>query len=94
MDNFAVGGKGGYVVTQDVPNQLPFAPPGWENSTVLAGASERPTPKGPTSAAIGEGKGKLGRGSLYIGTNGGAFNYLSGNFTVGGTISRVDIEKF
>lgn len=29
-----------------------------------------------------------------MGTNGGALNYLSGNFTVGGTISRVDIEKF
>lgn len=94
VDDFAVGGKGGYFVTQDVPNQLSFVPPGGGNASVLVGANDRPGLKGPTSAAIGKGKGKLGRGSLYIGTNGGALNYLSGNFTVGGTISRVDIEKF
>lgn len=94
VDDFAVGGKGGYFVTQDVPNQLSFVPPGGGNASVLVGTNDRPGLKGPTSAAIGKGKGKLGRGGLYIGTNGGALNYLSGNFTVGGTISRVDIEKF
>lgn len=94
VDDFAVGGKGGYFVTQDVPNQLSFVPPGGGNASVLVGANDRPGLKGPTSAAIGKGKRKVGRGSLYIGTNGGALNYLSGNFTVGGTISRVDIEKF
>lgn len=73
-----VGGKFGYVVTQDVPNQLSFVRPSWENSAVLVGTSDRPGLKGPTSAAIAEGKGKLVRGSLYIGTNGGAFNYSSG----------------
>lgn len=86
VDNFAVEGNGGYVVTQDVPNQLSFVRPCWENSSVLVGTNDRPGLKGPTIAAIGEGKGKLGRGSLYIGSNGGAYNYLSGNFTVGGTI--------
>lgn len=93
-DDFAVGRKGGFFVTQDVPNQLSFVPPGGGNATVLVGANDRPGLKGPTSAAIGKGKGRLGRGSLYVGTNGGALNYLNSNFTVGGTLSRVDIEKF
>lgn len=93
-DDFAIGRKGGFFVTQDAPNQLSFVPPGGGDATVLVGANDRPGLKGPTSAAIGKGKGNLGRWSLYVGTNGGALNYPSGNFTVGGTISRVDIEKF
>lgn len=93
-DDFAIGRKGGFFVTQDVPNQLSFVPPGGGNATVLVGANDRPGLKGPTSAVIGKGKGKLGRVSLYVGTNGGALTYLSGNTTIGGTISRVDIEKF
>ena len=93
-DDFAVGRKGGFFVAQNLPNQLSFVPLGGGNATVLVGPNDRPGLKGPTSAAIGKGKGKLGEGSLYVGTNGGGLNYLSGNVTVGGTISRVDIEKF
>lgn len=42
-DDFAVGEKGGYVVTQEsgcahaAPNELSFVPPGLGNSTVLLG---------------------------------------------------------
>lgn len=93
-DDFAIGRKGGFFVAQNLRNQLSFVPPGGGNATVLVGANDRPGLKGPTSAAIGKGKGKLGRWSLYVGTNGGTLNYLSRNFTAGGTISRVDIEKF
>lgn len=93
-DDFAIGRKGEFFVTQDALNQLSFVPPGGGVATVLVGANDRPGLKGPTSAAVGKGKGKLGRRSLYVGTNGGALNYLNGNLTVGGTISRVDIEKF
>lgn len=93
-DDFAVELKLGFFVTQNGPDQLSFVPPDGGKATVVVGAEDRPGLKGPTSAAIGKGKGKLGKGSLYVGTNGGAANYLSGNVTVRGTISRIDIEKF
>ena len=92
-DDFAVG-KVGFFVTQNGPNQLSFVPPGGGKALVLVGPNDQPGLKGPTSAAIGKGKGKLGRGSLYVGTSGGLLNYQSANVTVGGTISRVEIEKF
>ena len=94
-DDFAVGRKVGFFVAQNPVDQLSFVPPGGGNATVLVGPNDQPGLKGPTSPAIGKGKGKLGKGSLYVGTNGGALNYFSETvITVGGTISRVDIEKF
>lgn len=92
-DDFAVGRKVGFFVTQNGPDQLSFVPPAGGKATVLVGSNDQPGLKGPTSAAIGKGKGKLGRKSLYVGTNGGLASYLSGNLTVGGTISRVDIGE-
>ena len=91
-DDFAVG-KVGFFVTQNGPNQLSFVPPGGGKALVLVGPNDQPGLKGPNSAAIGKGKGKLGRGSLYVGTSGGLLDYQSANVTVRGTISRVEIEK-
>ena len=91
-DDFAIG-KVGFFVAQNGPNQLSFVRPSGGKASVLVGANDRPGLKGPTSAAFGRGNGKLGRGSLYVGTNGGLSNYLSANVTVRGTISRIEIEK-
>ena len=92
-DDFAAGSKEGFFVSQDGPNQLFFVPPGEGKATVLVGTNDRLGLKGPTSTAIGRGKGKLRRRSLYVETNGGLSNYLSGYITVRGTISKVDLEK-
>lgn len=94
-DDFAVGPPTlGFFVPQNGPDQLSFVPPGGGKATVVVGAKDQPGLKGPTSAAIGKGNGKLGRGSLYVGTNGGVTNFLRGSVTARGTISRIDIEKF
>ena len=92
-DDFAVSRKGGFFVTQNGPDQLSFVPPAGGKATVLVGSNDQPGLKGPTSAAIGKRKGELRRGSLYVGTNDGLASYLSGNVTVRGTISRVDIGE-
>lgn len=94
VDDFAVGPKVGFFVAQNGLDRLAFVPPAGGNATILVRSTDQPGLKGPTSAAIGKGKGKLGRESLYVGTNGGLASYLSGNATVGGTISRLDIGEF
>ncbi|MCJ1345354.1 hypothetical protein MMC31_003561 [Peltigera leucophlebia] len=94
-DDFAVGPPTlGIFVSQNGPDQLSFVPPGGGKATVVVGAKDQPGLKGPTSAAIGKGNTKLGRGTLYVGTNGGVASYLNGSVTARGTISRIDIEKF
>lgn len=102
VDDFAVFGpkKIGFFVAQNGLDQLSFVPPapaaaGGKPKTVLVlvRPNDQPGLKGPNSAAIGKGKGKLGRESLYVATNGGLASHLSGNLTVGGTISRLDIGK-
>ena len=94
VDDFAVVRKVGFFVAQNGLDQLSFVSPAGGNATVLVRSTDQPGLKGPTSPAIGRGKGKLGRESLYVGTNGGAASYLSGNFTARGTISRLDIGEF
>lgn len=84
--------KIGFFVAQNGLDQLSFVPPpaaGGKTKTirVLVRLNDQPGLMRPTSAAIGKGKGKLGRESLYVATNGGLASYLSGNFTDEGIIS-------
>ncbi|KAL8825594.1 MAG: hypothetical protein Q9170_007738 [Blastenia crenularia] len=89
-DDFALDAKGQAYITVNAENEMAKVKvPGGE-TTVLAGSPEdTSTIAGPTAAAFG--RGLIDKTSLYISSSGGIAGYISGNFTVGGRISRIDL---
>jgi hypothetical protein len=61
-------------------------------TSVLAGGPPGIAFSGPTSARWGKTARDRRRGSLYVSTIGGLQQYLEGNVTIGGAVSRVDLR--
>ena len=81
---------GNAFVAQRNPNGIGFLSPlGASSGKVLAGSANSTALPGPTACLFG--RTPLDEGSLYVTTTGGEAEYLSGDFTVGGTVSRIDI---
>ena len=88
-NDFAISQNGDFLITQEGPNQLNFLPRGGAGSvTVLVNSNDVAGLVGTTAARFG--RGRSDRQSLYVTSNGGAQGYASGNFKVGGRVSRVD----
>ncbi|KAI4115550.1 MAG: hypothetical protein LQ338_007843, partial [Usnochroma carphineum] len=83
-DDFAVDGRGNAYVCVNSRDEVVKVEVGGGGVTVLAGVA------GPTSVAFGRGGG-VDRRSLYVSSDGGIPGYVSGNFTVGGRVSRIDV---
>lgn len=82
LDDFTFDEHGNAFIA-DCTNKIAFVPPRGE----LMDIAEVP---GPTAAPFG--RTPLDCGSLYAATSGGHVNVEAGNATMGGSISRIDIE--
>ena len=83
---------GNAFVAQKNRNGIGFlGPQGRSSSEVVAGSANSTALPGPTACQLG--RTLLDEGSLYVTTNGGEAGYLSGNFTTGGAVSRIDVAN-
>ncbi len=89
-DDFALDAKGQAYVGLNAANEIAKVEVPSGKVTVLAGSpQDQVTIAGPASAAFG--RTALDKKSLYIVSNGGLQGYATGNFTVGGRVSRIDL---
>ncbi|KAL8898671.1 MAG: hypothetical protein Q9207_006588 [Kuettlingeria erythrocarpa] len=89
-DDFALDAKGQAYVALNGENEVAKVEVPSGKVTVLAGSpQDQVTIAGPASAAFG--RTVLDKKSLYIVSNGGLQGYTTGNFTVGGRVSRIDL---
>lgn len=90
-DDFSLGARGQAFVALNGANALVRVSK--EGAvTRLAGGAPGSVLAGPTATALGRGEGD--RRSVYISTSGGVQEYVTGNVTVAGTISRVDLKGY
>ena len=89
-DDFQFDNKGDAFVALNSANSLGFIAAGSTDSVVvLAGSQDSFVLAGPTACQFG--RTLLDEGSLYVSSTGGVAAYKTGNFTVGGRISRIDV---
>ncbi|KAI4178627.1 MAG: hypothetical protein LQ346_007379 [Caloplaca aetnensis] len=89
-DDFALDAKGKAYVALNGANEVAKVDVPSGKVTVLAGSpQDQVTIAGPASAAFG--RTLLDKKSLYIVSDGGLQGYITGNFTVGGRVSRIDL---
>ena len=93
IDDFLLDGKGNaYLNLNDANSEAKLKLEG-AVETVLAGSpQDKTTLAGPTACRFR--RTKLNGTNLYISTNGGTAGYRTGNFTVGGRISRIDLDGY
>ncbi|KAL9601938.1 MAG: hypothetical protein Q9219_002162 [cf. Caloplaca sp. 3 TL-2023] len=93
VDDFALDARGQAYLTLNAENEVAKVTVPEGEATVLAGSPEDVvTVAGPAAAAFG--RGLVDRASLYVVTNGGISGYSSGNFSVGGRVSRIDVGLY
>lgn len=96
-DDFSLAPSGGNtvaVIAQNSGNRLGVVKNGVYTEVAGSNAAKGSVLLGPTAVEFARGGGRKGRNNkkVYISTNGGVLQYLSGNFTVPGTISSVDLS--
>ncbi|KAL8921530.1 MAG: hypothetical protein Q9208_005684 [Pyrenodesmia sp. 3 TL-2023] len=92
-DDFVLDAKGQAYVGLNVQNEVAKVEVPSGKVTVLAGSpQDQVTIAGPASAAFG--RTVLDKKSLYVVSNGGLQGYITGNFTVGGRVSRIDLGLY
>ena len=90
-DDFVFNKKGNAFISQNSQNDLVFLDPKGGSKTVIAGSLDSTTLAGPSACQFG--RTLFDKNSLYVTTDGGLAGYITGNFTVGGTVSRIDVGK-
>lgn len=99
-DDFTIDFRGNVWLTNDVLGQLDLLPgaalpgaPTTDFKVVSGTGDQRNKLLGPTAAQFGTKREDLGRGSLYVVTNGGPAFYPPRNWTTGGQLLRFDTVK-
>lgn len=96
-DDFSLAPSGGNVavIAQDSPNRLGVVKNGVYTEVAGNNAAQGSVLLGPTAVRFAR-VGRNGRNNkkVYISTNGGVLQYLSGNITAPGTISSVDLSGY
>ncbi|KAL9033691.1 MAG: hypothetical protein Q9214_007392 [Letrouitia sp. 1 TL-2023] len=88
-DDFTLDSKGNTFIALGSQNELGYVPAAGGSVAVVAGStSDTKTLAGPTAVQFG--RRSTDQGSVYVSTNGGVEGYITGNFTIGGTVTRVD----
>jgi len=87
-DDFTFGARGDLFIA-DALGTLDFVGPHGSSGAVLAGNANSSALAGPSACRFG--RTTLDEGSLYISTTGGDSQYASRDYTLGGSISRVDV---
>lgn len=97
-DDFSLAPSGGNVavIAQNSPNKLGLVRNGVYTEVAGNNAAIGSVLMGPTAVEFARGGGRKGRHNkkVYISTTGGAAQYFSGNITVPGTISSVDLSVY
>ena len=90
LDDFIFDKNGDAFLALGTPNELGELPAGETTPIILVGSpSDTTTLAGPTACEFG--RTASDSSSLYISSTGGQAGYSTGNFTVGGRISRVQV---
>lgn len=97
-DDFSLAPSGGNaaVIAQNSPNKLGLVRNGVYTEVAGNNAVKGSVLAGPTAVEFARGGGRKGRHNkkVYISTTGGTAQYFSGNITVPGTISSVDLSEY
>ena len=90
IDDFIFDRKGNAYLNYNAQNsEVKLTLPEGKKTLLAGSVNDTTTLAGPTACAFG--RSILDKTSLYITTTGGVAGYVTGNFTVGGTISRIDV---
>ncbi|KAI4212685.1 MAG: hypothetical protein LQ351_004576 [Letrouitia transgressa] len=91
-DDFTLDNKGNAFIALGSQNELGYVPAAGGSVAVLVGStSDTKTLAGPTAVQFD--RRSIDQSSVYISTNGGIERYITGNFTIGGTVTRVDFAS-
>ena len=97
-DDFSLAPFGGKfaIIAQNSPNKLGLVKNGVYTEVAGLNAAKGSVLLGPTAVEFARGGGRKGRHNkkVYITTTGGVAQYLSGNITIPGTISSVDLSGY
>ena len=88
-DDFVFNKRGDAFIAQNAWDNLVFLRAGGGSALVIAGSPNSTVLAGPSACQFG--RTLVDRKSLYVTTNGGLAGYFTGNFRIGGTVSRIDV---
>lgn len=90
-DDFVFNKRGDAFIAQNGRIDLVLLESKRGNEMIIAGSPDSTSLAGPSACQFG--RTLFDKDSLYVTTDGGIAQYITGNFTIGGMVSRIDVGK-